>query len=224
MPTSRIRRFLNGYPKHKRRKSRLPLLAIPSIGAGLVFLVGGGTWLVWRDSSSGAQDHTIVGGSLTVDAGEAVIQEITNEKELITIPTLDGFVVVPGELFRITQELDITLHGEHLVAELGLDFGTSELHAHDGWEVISENLNCQLHDHSAAPPTKDGVGLYEFAGDYLGDEPTEETCYAVFDVAFLTDEHHPHLYQPETNHHGTQFQGETISVAAVTATLTQVSH
>ena len=169
-----------------------------------------------RDGSLIPQLETY--GGLSVVAGDARIYEVAPDR--VAVDAADHRVV-PGEHFRVEQDFDITLHGENLVAELDLYLGNNAAHDHDGWEVITEDLLCEKHGNKLEI-VEQGLGRYRFSEDYRGDAPVEEFCTAVFEIAFLTDEHHSHLYAADAMHHGTLFQGDTLKLDPITATLTQV--
>lgn len=89
--------------------------------AGLALLGGGTTFALWSDSDtiSGA---TITNGQLSVDAlGAMVWTDESNDVSGSPEIDLDTFRMVPGDLLRGSQSLEVEVEGNNLVADLLVD-------------------------------------------------------------------------------------------------------
>lgn len=84
-------------------------------GVGVALLLGGGgTLAVWNVSQT-SNAGTIVAGDLNLAAGKGTW---TNAKGITVNPAV--YKVVPGDVLTYTQELDITLVGDLMEAQLTL--------------------------------------------------------------------------------------------------------
>lgn len=89
--------------------------------AGAALLVGGGTFALWSDSADVA-GGTITNGTLDVTASAITWTDVSPDRadSPHAITDLTTWRMVPGDVVEGTTEVEVTLVGDNLVAELGV--------------------------------------------------------------------------------------------------------
>lgn len=87
-----------------------------AIAVGGALLLGGGGTLAWWNAADTATPGTIASGDLNIVA--QAVKGVWTDRTGQVIPEIDEYLVVPGDKLTFSQELDITLEGERMVAEL----------------------------------------------------------------------------------------------------------
>ncbi|MBO0923061.1 alternate-type signal peptide domain-containing protein [Cellulomonas sp. zg-ZUI199] len=90
--------------------------------AGVALLAGGTTFALWSDSADVA-GGTITNGKLDVEASALAWVDASPDRadKGHAISNLTTWRMVPGDVVEGTSEIDVTLVGDNLVAELGVD-------------------------------------------------------------------------------------------------------
>ncbi|MFJ5958116.1 alternate-type signal peptide domain-containing protein [Paenarthrobacter sp. NPDC092416] len=94
-------------------KNKTMLKGAAAIALGGALLLGGGGTLAWWNAADSAAAGTIVAGDLNVEAAAGVWTDRAGST--IDIST---YRVVPGDLLTYTQDLDVTLEGDKMAANL----------------------------------------------------------------------------------------------------------
>ena len=94
-------------------KNTTMLKGAAAVALGGALLLGGGGTLAWWNASDSAAAGTIVAGDLNVQAATGVWTDRADNP--VNIAT---YLVVPGDLLTYTQDLDITLTGDKMAANL----------------------------------------------------------------------------------------------------------
>ncbi|MBO0899659.1 alternate-type signal peptide domain-containing protein [Cellulomonas sp. zg-ZUI22] len=95
--------------------------------AGVALLAGGTTFALWSDSADVA-GGTITNGKLDVEASALAWVDASPDRadKGHAISNLTTWRMVPGDVVEGTSEIDVTLVGDNLVAELGVDTTASD--------------------------------------------------------------------------------------------------
>ncbi|MCC9146148.1 MULTISPECIES: alternate-type signal peptide domain-containing protein [unclassified Arthrobacter] len=158
-----------------------------AIGLGSAMLLGGGgTLAVWNDKAT-ADAGIIQAGSLDVAAEPGVW---TNAAGVIDIAS---YKVVPGEQLTFIQNVDVTLEGNQMKAQLSLDPVAANSFKGSAYPVVTYTKGGQKFD-----PAKDFLTT-----------TSEITAKAVF------------TFNPNTT--GQQDMGATLDLSKVNYILTQVA-
>ncbi|OFI37622.1 hypothetical protein BIU82_07005 [Arthrobacter sp. SW1] len=94
-------------------KNTTMLKGAAAIAVGGALLLGGGGTLAWWNAADAATPGTIISGNLNVEAGAGVWTDRAGN----TI-NINTYRVVPGDLLTYSQDLDVTLSGSKMAANL----------------------------------------------------------------------------------------------------------
>lgn len=166
-------------PDQTIQRTRSRLTGILAIGAGALLLAGGGGTLAYWATSASLEAGTIESGHLDLELGDGswTLQGLASGPA-VDLDDLDDVIIVPGDVLTLTQELDVTLEGDTLVADLTVDdSGLLPV------EVVSDRFQVTL--------TLDGVGtqpdgttsVYRLTpADVAGVDPIQITLTLTFEA------------------------------------------
>ena len=87
-------------------------------GVGVALLLGGGgTLAVWNQSFA-SEAGTIASGDLNMTAGTAAAWTSNLQSAPIDVDDIADYKAIPGEELTYSQDLDVTLKGDHISANL----------------------------------------------------------------------------------------------------------
>lgn len=107
------------------QSTRNRIKGVVAIGAGALLLAGGATTLAYWTSSAPLSAGIVQSGDLDLELVEEsaawTLQGVDGEVLVIDTEDLEDVLIVPGDTLTLTQDLDITLEGDTLAADLTVD-------------------------------------------------------------------------------------------------------
>jgi alternate signal-mediated exported protein len=160
--------------------------------AGVVLLIGGGgtlaVWNVEQDAKAG----TIAAGDLNLVAGTGT-WSVAGPTGPVEIPDISTYRVVPGDVLTYTQDVDITLDGNNLTANLTV---TNPNGANGNFKAGTYTTSGVSLSKGGAPitnPLKDDVvdAIASVSFEFLSSTSGRDSVNATYDfsgVAFKLDQ------------------------------------
>lgn len=120
-------------------------------GVGLALLVGGGGTLATWNQSADANMGTVATGDLNLEVPEGTWQNALGQAIQI-----DSYKAVPGDVLTFTQDLEVTLAGDQMLANLTVT-GEADASAGGGAIAVSETILTRTNGHGTPSPEDDTV-------------------------------------------------------------------
>jgi alternate signal-mediated exported protein len=179
--------------------------------AGVALLLGGaGTFALWNDAASIGEDKTIVGGHLTF--GDEMPAGVWYYGETGTTEVDPAELAwVPGDVVRyVVEDVPVIAHGDHLAAELGVDWSGLEAATADEDDYTDADASTKL--------------LNALDIEYAVDGQATDTIVSITGTTDMTATNHDITvkitFDPETaNLDGA---GGQVDLSGIKLTLTQV--